>query len=168
MKDAARRLGWARLHHAGAQAFVDVFGEYAGWAHNALFISELAAHKHLFATRSAPAASSSDGASESAPSAAGGKADAPGTPLSERRGSSAVSEASVMPPVLALAAGAHAQQDTPTSAAHKRAGGAASAGAVGAAHGNKAGRGRKAGSRVQPLRKARRIAPQQPSQSDSE
>jgi hypothetical protein len=29
------------------QAFVDVFGEYAGWAHNALFISELASHKHL-------------------------------------------------------------------------------------------------------------------------
>lgn len=29
------------------QAFVKVFGEYAGWAHNALFISQLASHKHL-------------------------------------------------------------------------------------------------------------------------
>lgn len=29
------------------QAFVNVFGEYAGWAHNALFISQLASHKHL-------------------------------------------------------------------------------------------------------------------------
>lgn len=31
------------------QAFVDIFGEYAGWAHNALFVSELSAQKHLFA-----------------------------------------------------------------------------------------------------------------------
>lgn len=29
------------------QAFVNVFGEYAGWAHNALFISQLASHKEL-------------------------------------------------------------------------------------------------------------------------
>lgn len=29
------------------QAFVNVFGDYAGWAHNALFISQLASHKHL-------------------------------------------------------------------------------------------------------------------------
>lgn len=26
---------------------MNVFGEYAGWAHNALFISQLASHKHL-------------------------------------------------------------------------------------------------------------------------
>jgi hypothetical protein len=32
------------------QAFVDRFGPYAGWAHNALFISELASHKHLLST----------------------------------------------------------------------------------------------------------------------
>ena len=28
------------------QAFQDVFGPYAGWAHNVLFISELASQKH--------------------------------------------------------------------------------------------------------------------------
>lgn len=26
---------------------MNIFGEYAGWAHNALFISQLASHKHL-------------------------------------------------------------------------------------------------------------------------
>ena len=26
---------------------MNVFGDYAGWAHNALFISQLASHKHL-------------------------------------------------------------------------------------------------------------------------
>lgn len=42
------------------QAFVVVFGEYAGWAHNALFVSELAAHKHLFAEPSKVKAEKSD------------------------------------------------------------------------------------------------------------
>ena len=28
------------------QAFQDVFGPYAGWAHNVLFVSELASQKH--------------------------------------------------------------------------------------------------------------------------
>ena len=37
------------------QAFLDVFGDYAGWAHNALFISELASHKHLLQCSEAPA-----------------------------------------------------------------------------------------------------------------
>eukprot|EP00892_Ulva_mutabilis_P000326 jgi/Ulvmu1/10294/UM060_0096.1 len=36
-----------KLHPVVMQAFVKVFGEYAGWAHNALFISQLASHKHL-------------------------------------------------------------------------------------------------------------------------
>jgi hypothetical protein len=36
-----------KLHAEIQQAFVDRFGPYAGWAHNCLFISELASHRHL-------------------------------------------------------------------------------------------------------------------------
>lgn len=35
------------LHASVAAAFTDRFGAYAGWAHNTLFISELASHRHL-------------------------------------------------------------------------------------------------------------------------
>lgn len=43
------------------QAFVKVFGEYAGWAHNALFITQLASHKHLLdGSTSSPSGSASD------------------------------------------------------------------------------------------------------------
>lgn len=45
-----------KLHAEVQQAFVDRFGPYAGWAHNCLFISELASHKHLLPTRPAAAA----------------------------------------------------------------------------------------------------------------
>lgn len=36
-----------KLHAEVQQAFVERFGPYAGWAHNCLFISELASHKPL-------------------------------------------------------------------------------------------------------------------------
>ena len=58
-------------------AFIDRFGSHAGWAHNVLFISDLASHKHHLpshlqpmtaAKRSkAPASAESDPASELAP-----------------------------------------------------------------------------------------------------
>lgn len=44
-----------KIHPMIMQAFVDVFGEYAGWAHNALFISELASHKKYLPDGSAQA-----------------------------------------------------------------------------------------------------------------
>lgn len=52
--------------HADIQAmFVQRFGAYAGWAHNTLFISELASHRQLLpaglATAAAAAAGSSKG-----------------------------------------------------------------------------------------------------------
>lgn len=48
-----------KLHAEVQQAFVDRFGPYAGWAHNCLFISELASHRHLLPTGSAAAAAGS-------------------------------------------------------------------------------------------------------------
>ena len=58
-------------------AFIDRFGSHAGWAHNVLFISDLASHKHHLpphlqpasaARRIKPAASAeSDPAPELAP-----------------------------------------------------------------------------------------------------
>jgi hypothetical protein len=45
-----------KLHAEVQQAFGDRFGPYAGWAHNCLFISELASHKHLLPTGAAAAA----------------------------------------------------------------------------------------------------------------
>ena len=50
------------------QAFVDVFGEYAGWAHNALFISELASQKHhLEGPARSDSASESDSVADAVP-----------------------------------------------------------------------------------------------------
>lgn len=50
------KMWWTLL-----QAFVKVFGEYAGWAHNALFITQLASHKHLLdGSTSSPSGSASD------------------------------------------------------------------------------------------------------------
>jgi hypothetical protein len=45
--DNAAAIVPCELMVASMQAFVSVFGDYAGWAHNALFISQLASHKHL-------------------------------------------------------------------------------------------------------------------------
>lgn len=152
---------------ARVQAFVNVFGEYAGWAHNALFISELAAHKHLFASKGASPATSSDAASDDAASTASDKAWAPSTPPGERRGSSSVSETSALP--LAVTAAAAPQQGTPTSASRKWRGGAAGGARAAVGRGGKALPQRvAASSRSQPMRKARRIAPQQPSEGDGE
>lgn len=46
------------------QAFVDVFGEYAGWAHTALFISQLASQKHHLKGGQSASASSSESDSD--------------------------------------------------------------------------------------------------------
>jgi hypothetical protein len=52
-----------KLHGEVQAAFVERFGAHAGWAHNCLFISELASHRHLLppglerAARAAKAAS---------------------------------------------------------------------------------------------------------------
>jgi hypothetical protein len=45
-----------KLHAEVQQAFVDRFGPYAGWAHNCLFIGELASHRHLLPSGAAAAA----------------------------------------------------------------------------------------------------------------
>jgi hypothetical protein len=47
-----------QLHADIQQVFVQRFGPYAGWAHNTLFISELASHRHLLPAGLAVAAAS--------------------------------------------------------------------------------------------------------------
>lgn len=47
-----------KLHPVIMEAFVKVFGDYAGWAHNALFISQLASHKQLLDPSAISASSS--------------------------------------------------------------------------------------------------------------
>jgi hypothetical protein len=48
-----------QLHADIQQVFVQRFGPYAGWAHNTLFISELASHRHLLPAGLAAAAAAS-------------------------------------------------------------------------------------------------------------
>jgi hypothetical protein len=48
-----------QLHADIQQVFVQRFGAFAGWAHNTLFISELASHRHLLPPGLASAAFSS-------------------------------------------------------------------------------------------------------------
>lgn len=69
------------------QAFVNVFGDYAGWAHNALFISQLASHKHLLEGKGGAgakdgAAASGSGASSESEMTADARAVATGANLS--------------------------------------------------------------------------------------
>jgi hypothetical protein len=52
----AKKALTPKLHAEVQQAFVDRFGPYAGWAHNCLFISELASYKHLLPTAKAAGA----------------------------------------------------------------------------------------------------------------
>lgn len=52
----AKKALTPKLHAEVQQAFVDRFGPYAGWAHNCLFVSELASHKHLLPTSKTAAA----------------------------------------------------------------------------------------------------------------
>jgi hypothetical protein len=59
-----------KLHAEVQQAFVDRFGPYAGWAHNCLFIGELASHRHLLHSGAAAAAA---GAAAAVAAGAGGK-----------------------------------------------------------------------------------------------
>lgn len=60
----AKKALTPKLHAVVQQAFVDRFGPYAGWAHNCLFVSELASHKHLLPTaKTAEAAAASVGVS---------------------------------------------------------------------------------------------------------
>lgn len=54
-----------KLHDTIQQVFVDRFGPYAGWAHNTLFISELASHKPLLPAGLASPGGRGTGASSS-------------------------------------------------------------------------------------------------------
>lgn len=103
-----------KLHAEVQQAFVDRFGPYAGWAHNFLFVAELASHKHLLPTGLSTAAAGSGGSKQKKRKSG---ADSGGDESSD--GVDVVEEASVAVETVA-AAGGSGEVSTPAQASGGR------------------------------------------------
>jgi hypothetical protein len=98
-----------QLHADIQQVFVQRFGPYAGWAHNTLFISELASHRHLLpaglGTAAAAAAGSSKGKGKASKKSSKGASGKNRTAAAAVEGSSAGGQAGELEMAAAAAAG---------------------------------------------------------------